>query len=82
MFGDCLGVLDSCAGMDFVEQDYQTLQINPPEVYPATPGNFGNNTFTTSDLNAPSPDAGAFFCQTSIARLILCWPQSLPSMPR
>ena len=27
MFGDCLGVLDSCAGMDFVEQDYQTLQI-------------------------------------------------------
>ena len=61
MFGDCLGVLDSCAGMDFVEQDYQTLQINPPEVYPATPGNFGNNTFTTSDLNAPSPDAERIF---------------------
>ena len=76
MFGDCLGVLDSCAGMDFVEQDYQTFQIPPPEVYAATPGNFGNNTFTTPELNAPSPDAGAFVCQTSIARLILCWPQS------
>ena len=61
MFGNCLGVLDSCAGMDFVEQDYQTLKINPPEVYAATPGNFVNNTFTTSDLNAPSPDAERIF---------------------
>ena len=43
MFGNCLGVLDSCAGMDFVEQDHPTLQINPPDVYAATPGNFGNN---------------------------------------
>jgi hypothetical protein len=41
LFGNCLGVLDSCAGMDFVEQDYQTRQINLPEVYAATPGIFG-----------------------------------------
>ena len=67
MFGNCLGVLDSCADMDFVEQDYQTLPINPPEVYAATPENFGNTTFTISDLNAPSPDVeGIFFSFSDI----------------
>ena len=53
MFGNCLGVLDSCAGIDFVEQDYEILQTNPLELYSATTANFGNDTF---DLNAPSPD--------------------------
>jgi hypothetical protein len=32
LFGNCLGVLDSSEGMDFVEQHYQTLQsINNPQ---------------------------------------------------
>ena len=38
MLGNRLGVLGSYAGMDFVEQDHQTRQINHPEVYAATPG--------------------------------------------
>ena len=57
VFGNCLGVLDSCANIDFLEQDYQTLQINPLEANTATPGKFGNTTFATIDLHAPSPDA-------------------------
>ena len=61
VFGSCLGVLDSCADMDFLEQDYQTLQKNPPEVNAATPGKFGNTTFATIDLHAPSPGAERVF---------------------
>ena len=61
VFGSCLGVLDSCADMDFLEQDYQTLQKNPPEVNAATPGKFGNTTFATIDLRAPSPGAERVF---------------------
>ena len=61
MFGNCLEVLDSCAEIDFLEQDYQTLQINPPEVNAATPGNFGNTSFATIDLHAPSPCAERVF---------------------
>ena len=57
VFGSCLGVLDSCADMDFLEQDYQTLQKNPPEVNAATPVKLGNTTFATIDLHAPSPGA-------------------------
>ena len=57
VFGNCLGVLGSCANIDFLKQDYQALQINPPEDNAATPGKFGNTTFATIDLHAQSPGA-------------------------
>jgi hypothetical protein len=45
VFGSCLGVLDSCADVDFLEQDYQALQTNPPEVNAAIPGKLGTLPF-------------------------------------
>ena len=59
LFGNCLGVLDSCAGMDFVEQDYQTRQINLPEVYAES--EVKPSALATSDQHVPSPDAKSVF---------------------
>jgi hypothetical protein len=59
LFGICLGVIDSCQGMNFVEQDYQTRQINLPEFYAES--EVKPSALATSDLHVPSPDAKPIF---------------------
>jgi len=43
--------------LTFLNKTTKPFKINPPEDNAATPGKFGNTTFATIDLHAPSPGA-------------------------